>query len=542
MKTMGRLLALLLLAGAPAFSEQDLAPPVQGSLAGVVTHAKTGAPLKKAQVSLIPLGLSHGPNRTTETDDQGRFVFRSLAPGRYRIGASRQGFITSNYGARKAGSAGTSVIVAEAQNVKDLAVPLMPQSVVTGTVLDEDGDPVANVMVRTMRYTYRNGTRQWFPTTGSNTNDVGEFRISGLEPGKYLLATYSRSPGNDVVRTTSTDFDPDAPERIYAPTYYPSTLSASVAIPLDVGAGDEIRGMDIRLLKSNVYRVRGQVVGYQDSRAVSVMLASRDNAAGTQYMGVTRGPEFDFEIRHVMPGEYIVTAQSRTGNQLWIASEPVMVSGANLDGVKLTLLETAEIHGVVKVVDASPVPDIKNMSVRLSAVGALATGAVSARVRDDMQFTLANVSPIRYNIFVSGFPTNCYVQSLRYGGVEIPAEGAELRAGGTLEITLSAQAAQLDAVATIADNRVGANAAFALVPKGSGPVITGTADDNGLISFKGLKPGDYLFFAWEDAEEGAPLDPEFRKPFESLARSITLAPSAHETISFSVIPAAQEPQ
>ena len=536
---MGKLFALVLLACAPACADQETPPPVKGSIAGVVTHAKTGAPLKKAQVSLSPLSRNGTSNTTMDTDEQGRFLFRALEPGRYRITAARQGFITSNYGARKALGGGTSVIVTEGQAVKDLAIGLMPQGVITGKVLDEDGDPVANVLVRTLRYVYRNGSRQWFPTGGSNANDVGEYRISGLEPGKYLLSTYTRLPANDVVRTTASATDGDDTERIYAPTYYPSTLSASVAIPVDVAAGDEVRGMDIRLLKTGAFRVRGQVVGYQDSRAVSVILAPRDNTVGSQYMGVTVGSDFNFEVRHVMPGEYTATAQSRTGTQVWMASEPVIVSGSNVEGVKLTLLETSDIHGTVQVVDTESPPSMKNMSVRLIAPGP-AGGVVSpALVREDMSFTIANVSPVRYNIFVSGFPVNCYVKSIRYSGTEIPMEGAELRAGGTLEITLSAQAAALDAVASTAENKVAAHAAFALVPKDPGPVITGTADENGIFSFKGLKPGDYRFFAWEDAEEGAPLDPDFRKPFEGQAKIVTLGPSAHETISFTAFPVAQ---
>jgi hypothetical protein len=529
-------LALLVFACALGSAYQEQPPPAKGSLAGIVTNVKTGSPLKKATVTLIPVSRAGSGNNSVDTDEQGRFFFRSLDAGLYRVSGSRQGFLPTSYGARKPGGIGTPVIVAEGQDVKDLAVTLMPQSVITGKVLDEDGDPVVNTMVRSMRNIYRNGKRQWFPTAGANTNDIGEYRIANLEPGRYILATNARLVAGDVTRLPAPESQSEEPERIYAATYYPSTLSASVAIPINVTPGDELRGIDIRLLKTSVFRVRGRVVGYSDPRPVAVMLTPRDNDLMAPLMAMTRGADFDFEIRGVLPGEYTAIAQSRSGSQLWVASEPIIVTGTNVDGVRLSVVEAAEIHGIVKVVDASAPPNFKNLSVSLMASATRST-AVTSPVREDMQFTLSGVSPMRQDIAVHGFPDTCYVQSIRYGGAEVPADGAEMHAGGTLEITLSCQAAQLDAVVTTQDDKVAPHAAFALVPKGGGAAIARITDENGYVSLRGLKPGDYQVFAWEDAEEGAQLDPDFRKPFESQAKSISIDPSAHASVQLKAIPA-----
>jgi hypothetical protein len=541
---MVKLPALLMFACALASAYQEQPPPAKGSLAGIVTDLKTGAPLKKAIVTLIPTSViaglgSGGPSKSAESDQAGRFLFPALDAGAYRLSATRQGYLASMYGARKVGGMGTPVVVAEGQDVKDIAVSLTPQSVITGKVIDEDGDPVANLMVRAVRNIYRNGRRQWFPAAGANTNDIGEYRLANLEPGRYIIDTYSRPPANDVTRSPASEPQAEDAERVYASTYYPSTLSPSLAIPVTLTPGDDIRGIDVHLLKTRVYQVRGTVVGNPEPRAISVTLAPRNNELGTQYMGMTGGANSEFQVRYVLPGEYTVTAQARTGAQLWTASEPLIVTGTNVDGLRLTLSEAATIHGTVKVVDAAPPPQLKNVSIRLVTPlvtpGQVGNPGATSLVRDDMQFTLMNVPPLRQTVEVSGIPQSCYVQSTRYGGAEIPADGIELHAGGTIEITLSCQAAQLDAVATTQDDKVAPHAVFALVPKDGGPVIVRTANENGIYSFQGLKPGDYSLFAWEDTEEGAPLDPDFRKPFESQAKLISLDPAARANISLKTI-------
>ena len=79
--------------------------------------------------------------------------------------------------------------------------------------------------------------------------------------------------------------------------------------------------------------------------------------------------------------------------------------------------------------------------------------------------------------------------------------------GGVLEVTLSAAAARVDAVVMDKDGKAGWHAVVALVPKDGSPTLVQTADENGILSFKGLKPGEYRLLAWDDVESGAPTIP-----------------------------------
>ena len=177
--------------------------PAKGSIEGQAVNAKTGAPLKKASVRLTmivppsngPAGVRmQGPNmRTVDTDEAGRFSFTGLDAGKYRLSADRQGFLHQNYGERKYSGGGTPVLVAEGQNVKSLLFRMNPQGVITGKVLDEDGEPLANVQVRASRYMYLGGKRQWTQAATANSSDIGEYRLADLQPGRYLISTNPRN-------------------------------------------------------------------------------------------------------------------------------------------------------------------------------------------------------------------------------------------------------------------------------------------------------------------------------------------------------------
>ncbi len=532
------------------------AAPAKGSIEGQVVNLSGGGPLKKASVQLNMMnpggafimggnmGGSMGGSvggrgvaqvrKAVETDEQGRFSFAGLEPGKYRLGADRQGFLHQNYGARKYSGSGTAVLVAEGQSVKGIVFQLNPQAVITGKVLDEDGEPVANVQVRAMRNLYREGKRQWSQVGSATTSDIGEFRLPGLEPGKYLVASNPRNNGMAGRRGQTGEALPAVPDMVYAATYYPSTPSAAVAVPVDVGAGGEIRGIDIRLVKTRVYRVRGKVVGAAGERAMMVTLSPKDTP-GNQLMGVVNVGDGQFEIRNVAPGSYTATAQARGRGQDSIAIETVDVVGNHVDGIVLTMQSGKDVEGSVKVVDATVAPDLKNLNVMLRAVGFVGGAPGRGKVGEDLKFTLKGVPPVRYAVNVMGVPDTCYVKSIQYGGRDVTEEGIEMTNGGTLDIVISAAAAQVDAVVVNKDGKVGWNATVALIPKDGANIVVRTADENGILSVRGLKPGDYKMLAWEDVESGAPFDPIFLKQYEGQAKVVKLDAAAHEAVQLKAI-------
>jgi hypothetical protein len=303
-----------------------------------------------------------------------------------------------------------------------------------------------------------------------------------------------------------------------------------------------VRGIDIRPVKTRVFRIRGKVVVPEGApiggRAQpTVMLSARDGFEfqGPGPMSISRPPDYRFEISGVRPGSYNITANINGGQQL-VASQPVEVGGNHVDGLILTMSAGADVQGLVKVEDATSPIDLSNVSVNLRPTGMNFGRVPRGKVGADSRFTLNGVVAVPYAITPGGIPDNCYVKSIRYGGREVPETGVDMSAGGTLEITLSATAAVVDGVVMDKSNKPVAGAVVALIPKDGTQATGRTADENGIISFKGLKPGGYNLIAWEDLEQGAYMDPDFVKPFESKAKIVKLDASAHEAVQLKVIP------
>jgi uncharacterized GH25 family protein len=490
-----------------------------GSIEGQILNLATGAPLKRATVRLMGLGRrpqGAGPNmQAKETDDQGKFAFVGLEAGRYLLSAERQGFLRQNYGGRKYNTSGTAMVLGADQRMKDIVLKMSPQSVITGKVLDEDGEPVANVQVRAMKMAYRDGRKQWVQTGNGSTSDIGEYRIPSLDPGRYLIATNQLMRGPGMMQTAPTAPLPDTPDLRYASTYYPSTLDESNAVPVDVAPGAEARGIDVRLVKTQVFRIRGRVGVPEGGRgAPMVMLVRKDGGRVAGNQGPARPPDFRFEIPGVSPGSYIVFAQFRGGGQQEsIALQPVEVQNRHVDNIMLNLSPGADVAGTLKVEDATSPVDVSKVNVMLRPLPQMGNPP-RARVAEGA-FVLKNVPPLHYVISVSGVPEGCYVKSIRYGGREAPSEGVDITAGAAIDVTLSATAGDISAAAVDKDGKPVAGAMVALIAKDGGPVRGNTADENGAVSFTGLKPGDYGLIAWEDIPPGAHNDPEFIKQYSA---------------------------
>jgi hypothetical protein len=236
-------------------------PPVQPqdkcTLEGTVVNAVTGEPLKKVQLVLRPLGVPNGVPYGAMTDNAGHFLIDDVDPGRYNFAASRNGFINQSYSPQGNTNRSALLTLGTGQKLKEIVFKLTPQGVISGRILDEDGEPLANVAVQCMTYGYQLGKRQLVNQNGTGTNDLGEFRLHGLRPGKYVVsATYQSremfSAGPE--RTAGT-----AAEIGYATTYYPNSTSPGNASTLEITPGAQISGINMTLVQVRTVRIQGHV-------------------------------------------------------------------------------------------------------------------------------------------------------------------------------------------------------------------------------------------------------------------------------------------
>src|SRR5512146_1250265 len=129
----------------------------KGSIQGRVVNAVTDEGLRKVTLMLASASNTGVPV-TAETDDTGHFVFQNLPPGRYQLLAERSGFARQVYGSRSNAMTGTSLVLSAAvPEIKDVVFKLAPSSIISGRVLDDEGEPLNNVAVMAMRPAYSRG-------------------------------------------------------------------------------------------------------------------------------------------------------------------------------------------------------------------------------------------------------------------------------------------------------------------------------------------------------------------------------------------------
>jgi len=528
------------------------------ALGGTVVNSVTKEPVARALVFARQVGGGAGVTTTGSggaqearralgisaiTDSTGHFAFSALAPGRYNLSAERGGFVTSNYGARGTGRTPAGIELSAGHEVHDLVVPIIPQGVIAGRVLDEEGEPAAGIQVQVSTKGYQNGRRQLNRVTTAATNDLGEYRAWGLAPGKYYVGTVSA--GNLFASLTAQK----PAEEDYVPVYYPRTADPAAAAPVTVGPGAQVREIDLRLAKARIVSVRGRVVteGLPPGTRVSAMLVPWDPAMSSlTRAGIVAG-DGAFEIRGVSPGTYTLMASTNLRGKSLGVRVPVTVGSSDMEGVQATLRAGMAVEGRVRIEDADH-EGFAGWQVGLqpAETGGMMFGLVGgARLSERGTFRLEDVGAEPYTVWVSGMPEGYYVASIRSGGVDALVKGLDTTAGAPppVEIVVRPNAGQVGGtVSDESSHQPAAAATVVLVPEDAErrgrPLFyrSAAAAGDGRFTLKNLNPGDYRIYAFEEIEFSAWLDPEYMKPFEGRGEKITVREGAPQTVRITLIP------
>ena len=521
-------LVVFLLACLPSLAE------IQPSIVeGRVFNLGTGEPIRKAQVLLRPEGSNSRQPHGALTDAAGGFSITGVPPGRYVLMVERAGFVGSVYGGSSRNRRGV-VTISPGQHLKDLVFRLTPHGVVTGRVLDEEGEPVNGATVHALRYGYAQGRRSLMPVASSTSNDIGEYRLAGLAPGRYFLSATYRA----------TAIFNRASEESYAPTYFPGTADPGAAAPIQVIQGNQMRGIDIQLTRTGTVRVSGRVTNSaatgEGRRNVMVFLVPRDGGfrgVGNRNSSVMR--EGKFEISGVIPGSYMISAHWYEDGARYTASQPLDIGSGGVENVSLTLAQGFEVKGRVRI-EGSSEARLGATTVMLRAAYDDMAGAAGGRTQPDGSFALQNVAPGDYRLQLFGMPEGCYLKSARLGDADLLENGASVSPGsGPLEIVLSASGGQVEGVALDAGGQPVPNTTVVLYPgerrrHRADLFLTASPDQNGRFLIKGIAPGEYRLLALQDAEPGAWQDPDFLKQHEKHGESVSIKENGRETAQLKV--------
>jgi protocatechuate 3,4-dioxygenase beta subunit len=554
MKALSLPLSILLLAHlATAQAPKSTATPKKDecSVAGMVVKLAGSEPLRKAKVRLRSLEDRTRAISTT-TDAGGGFQLKGIQPGRYNLTVSRVGFVTQTYGQKKVDDPGAILTLRAGQEMKDLLFRLIPSGVIAGRILDEDGEPIPSATVSALREAYSEGKRNLFTSTTVETNDLGEYRLFGLQPGRYFVSAVSQGwyRFEDIQEK-----DADIHQQGYARMYYPGTPDAARASSLVIKAGEEIPSVEILMRQVLVYRIRGHVynqITHKPGTGTNLFLTSRTKGLewdlGHQRV-IAEKQDASFEIPDVLPGSYLLTALWFDEGKTYQARVSVDVGNADVEGVAVTVAQGVNINGRI-IWDGRPALEKDELTVFASVVDSnLMFGYDGARVNQANAFTLTNIGEGTYRADVGGQSKDCYVKDVQYGGSSALEDGFTVGRGSpaSLDITVSPHGARVQGTVADADGLPAVGVWVALVPDGARRAQhrlykTQTTDQYGRFDLHGVPPGEYKLFSWEEVESDAWEDPEFLKPFEDQGEKISVQEGNTKSVTLTAIKTASTEQ
>ncbi|HET9283853.1 MAG TPA: carboxypeptidase regulatory-like domain-containing protein [Candidatus Angelobacter sp.] len=526
------------------------APPANASLEGSVVNKVTGAPVKHAHVMYVKAGQPGGDSaypRSTDTDADGRFAI-ALEPGAYRLWVERQGFSRQVYGAKTPQGSGTVLNVAAGQQMRDFDMRLVPLGAISGHVFDDDGDPVQGAGIQVLRFSYSTGHRQLIPVAGASSNDRGEYRAYDLPAGRYFLIATLR--GIPMFHPPESGALVPEMQEPFAPLYYPGVLDFSSAAQITLPEGSELTDADFHLQRVRAATVRGRLLSPVENFAdgqVQVVLAHNDgNAASSidRASGTIDHATGRFEFRGVAPGSYLLVAsQLQNGHPLGGRVQLDVTTATPQQNANVALTSAFDITGAVEV-EQSAAAKLSNVVVRLSPSEGLAYGPMPAsKIASDGSIHLAGITPGIWNFMLDSLPEGLWIKSATFGEADVTRGEINISSGsrGQLHIVLAANGAEVTG-SVLEDGQPHA-ATVVLVPSvaewqsSASMYRVVPAQHDGTFSFKGVRPGAYKLFAFEDVDAFAWMDPEFRKPVESLGEAISVSEGDHVTRQISPVPA-----
>jgi hypothetical protein len=386
-----------------------------GSLAGTVIDAATRQPVKHAMVNLYNReGPRPGdPGHATSTDASGAFSFDGLAEGAYLVNATH-----SNYppgGARPT----TLVEVKAGEKNGSIVVELKPGAVVTGHIVDEDGDPLTGCLVRA----YPAGHLA-VPRSEEYVHEDGGFRMRALPSGMYVFWAYCGAPAF-VPRPLSIGPGPP-PSLGYPPQFFPLGNDPKSAQAVDLAPGVEKPGIDFRMRPVPVTQVRGGLSlaggGSRPAGNLNLQLFPV-NRPWQPPIGVSRfnDDQSGFEFDQVLAGSYYIVALLNSGDfSIWLtAVERIEVKDRPLE-VPLALKPGVDVTGSITVEDPGSNHKIAltDVYVQLLPDPSLHVGTESrAQVKEDGSFLIQSVAPARWKVDIFG--PQIYLKSARLGGTDV---------------------------------------------------------------------------------------------------------------------------
>ncbi len=345
------------------------------------------------------------------TDAEGRYKLINIPAGSYRIGAYAPTHVIQGEAGRH--NPGKTVNISEGDTVENIDFAMTRGGVVTGKVTDGEGRPIIAINVLLIRID-ENGKRigddesffsQW------QTDDRGVYRMFGLLPGRYKIAAGDSTEGGMPMMVGGVG-------GYYRRAFHPDVADEQKAKVVEVSAGQEAEGVDIKLTRAGKgYSASGRVIDAETGKPVSGVLVAygMKNKEGFRVTAVSGGSNSrgEFKLEGLGQGSYGAYAVSAP-QESSLYSDPVNfdVTNGDVSGLEIAVRRGAGISGVA-IVEGTKDPAV---SAKLSSVQVTAHNrsgeqqyAVSFGqnfVNPDGSFKLTGLRPGKTQLYAHSYERN----------------------------------------------------------------------------------------------------------------------------------------
>ncbi len=539
-----------------------------GSVEGRVINSATGQGVKKAVVTVTSIALPSG------TQSQGQFaastgastgIFMSGpyammgpngpqnynavtdATGKFHIDNVPAGMVTAmavaeGYNIMR-NMPGKPVQLDAGQQLTGIEIKLAPLGVITGKVVDEDGEPIAGVNVTAMRYWYGMGQAQLQQNSSATTDDRGQYRMFDIQPGRIYLSASSN--GNAAMRNSAPNIHSDIPEEAYARVFYPGAGDIDQATPHNLNPGEDWSGADFKLHKLPLYHVRGRVdasaLPAGQRATVQAEPCSMTGRLVPFFMPGTNRPDGTFDLM-LTSGQWclVVRAPGRGANGVAL-KRPLEVKDSNIEGLTLAAPAAFTLRGSISV-DGTPPQHMPRLGIALRTADF--SGQQAGTAKDDLTFEIDNIFPGEHYLTLPQ-AAGLYVKSVLYSGQDVSSGIIpDVEPGGALSITLGTDPGELDVQVQSGSVSSGTPVLISIMPDDThinrqDLYRTGGGTVEGKFSIGGLAPGDYKVLAFEGFDYEDANNHELLELLESRAAAVTIHANGHDQITVTPVPAAE---
>ena len=491
------------------------------SLRGSVVNSLTGEPLRGVLVQVYLNGQS-----SMLTGPDGRFQFDNLPAGQSTITVRKPGFFAEDdFQPSERGQS----LAATGPNSSPVVLKLIPEGVIYGHIIDDDGEPIEGLPVELLVQHLQNGRKAWEQRTGAVTDEDGNFRIAELPPGNYFL---SAGPSRNPVTFPAKLAQPGA--QGIPLVYYPTGSDLAAAAPISIPPGKKAE-INFTLSPQPLYRVSGTLSGYSPSESVSLLLR---NSAG---IPLTYNSRFDaasgsFRIPWVPPGAYTLVADAPDGHGHSLTAAVPLTVNADVSGVHVILLPTVNIPIRMSVITSRTgterfgeqenyFPAYVQLVARNEGLSERRYGSQQVGETGASSLELQNIAPGTYRVEVN--PNGpLYVQSAMFGTTDLLESDLSVAPGSSpqpIEITLRDDVASLSGTVSL-DNRSLSATILAISEHASATPRLQPTDATGGFQLSFLSPGVYKILAVDHPDRLEYSNPEILRKYLSKAREVMLLP------------------